>query len=169
MDGLRSTSRRKAQREIRGGLGSTILFGALWVATDFWGFGLIALFAGVAPLVRGGVRYFNALAAERRRAKELPVVRARVTEQRVLQAARAEHGRVTPVLVAARFAIPIEEAEKTLEQLASKGYASVDVNDEGRLVYVFPEFETGGRAPDPERIPPSGTADRGNPGSDPLR
>jgi len=47
---------------------------------------------------------------------------------------------VTPALVVLGSELTIEEAERALDALARKGYASMRVSDDGRVEYEFAEF-----------------------------
>jgi predicted transcriptional regulator len=70
------------------------------------------------------------------------------SERSVLRIARTEAGRLTPSLVVVNSNMSLEEAEKTLESLVSKGHAVMLVQENGRIVYEFSEFLPKGREPD---------------------
>ncbi len=61
-------------------------------------------------------------------------------ERIILRVAKKNQGIATPSEVALEGDIPVEEAKKYLEQLASKGFAEMRVTKNGVIVYVFPEF-----------------------------
>jgi hypothetical protein len=72
-------------------------------------------------------------------------------ELRVLKLARLNQGRLTTPIVAAELAIPMEEADKKLTEIAAQGHAEVDITDEGVVVYDFPAL----RVPPPNAASPT--------------
>ena len=116
------------------------VFSALWyfIGGGFWIFPLV--FAGVLPCVRGGVRFFTDLRLRGERRKQLPVRKEEGIERAILTAAREANGRVTPAIIALNTNITLENAEKALEGMVKRGYASMDVRDNGTVEYVFTEF-----------------------------
>jgi len=123
-----------------------------------WAFGghpawaiFAALFAGLLPAARGA----SGLIAQRSAARALEpqkrqseAEKALENERAVLKAARDQGGRLTPALVALDCDMSIEEAERVLDGLASKGHASLRVREDGRLEYEFSEFQ--GLPPPPD-------------------
>ncbi len=115
-----------------------------------WAFGghpawaiFAALFAGFLPAARG----VSGLIAKRSAARALEpqlkqgeAEKALENERSVLREARKLGGRLTPAVVALDCDMSIEEAERVLDGLASKGHASLRVRDDGRLEYEFSEF-----------------------------
>ena len=61
-------------------------------------------------------------------------------EKVILQTAKKNRGQTTPAEIALQSDIAIEQAQKYLEKLASKGYAEMRIKKSGVIVYVFPEF-----------------------------
>jgi hypothetical protein len=61
-------------------------------------------------------------------------------EHLVLKAARAENGKLTPALLSLSSSMTLSESEQLLEDLTKRGFCSLEVTSEGRLVYLFPEF-----------------------------
>ena len=61
-------------------------------------------------------------------------------DSRIVGVAKRNNGRVTAVLVAAETGLPLERAQSLLDSIARQGFASVQVSDEGKLWYEFPEF-----------------------------
>ncbi|HEO66322.1 MAG TPA: hypothetical protein ENI73_10715 [Spirochaetes bacterium] len=53
----------------------------------------------------------------------------------ILQIAKKNMGRVTPIDVAAESPIAIKEVEKILKDWSSNGYAEMKVSDSGMIVY----------------------------------
>ena len=70
-----------------------------------------------------------------------PAGRPKVSiEKTILRAAKKNRGRTTPAEIALESDLSMEQAQKYLEKLASKGYAEMRVKKSGVIVYVFPEF-----------------------------
>jgi hypothetical protein len=132
-------SRKSAEASLTSGIIFTVAFGIAWSVTGLWFFVFPLLFAGVMPMVEG----FRRLMAARH---SRPVVsrskRPGVAsiEKQVLVAAKEENGVVTPALVALKTELSIQEAEKKLDEMAQKGYTVMQVRDNGRIEYEFPEF-----------------------------
>ena len=61
-------------------------------------------------------------------------------EKQILLAAKEEKGVVTPALIALKTDLSIQEAEKKLDELAQNGYTVMQVRENGRIEYEFPEF-----------------------------
>ena len=133
-------SRFKARDEFISGLSMIAVFSALWIfiGGGFWIFPLV--FAGVLPCIRGGVRFFTDLRLRSEIRKELPEPKGDGIERAILTAAKEASGRVTPAIVALNTNVTLEKAEKALDDMAKRGYASMDVRDNGTVEYVFPEF-----------------------------
>ena len=136
------SNRRKEQHQksagasITTGLVFTLAFGLAWWVTDFWPFIFPMFFAGVLPLLEGIRRSL----VYRQRDKIAPLNDEAFGEKQVLQTAKAEKGLITPALVALKTDLTMEKAAKILESMAQKGYATMHVNDSGRIEYEFPEF-----------------------------
>jgi len=130
----------KARDEFISGLTMTVAFGALWIAlgSSFWIFPMV--FAGVIPLIRGGFRFFtNRQLPEEGRQRLLESKSASI-ERSILSVAKSENGRITPALVALNTDTTLEDAQKALEEMVKRGYAGMDVRDNGTVEYVFQEF-----------------------------
>ncbi len=86
-----------------------------------------------------GFRYREVLMDERNR---FPAARRpkESIEKTILRAAKKNRGRTTPAEIALASDLSMEQAQKYLEKLASKGYAEMRVKKSGVIVYVFPEF-----------------------------
>ncbi len=133
--------RHSAEASITTGLVFALAFGIAWAVTGIWPFVFPMVFAGVLPALEGFRRLRAERAAGRVGGPAGEQRRLPSAEKQVLQAARDEQGRVTPALVALKTELSIGEAEKILEEMAQKGYASMQVNDDGRIEYHFPEFQ----------------------------
>ncbi len=71
--------------------------------------------------------------------------RAESIERIILRTARKNGGYVTPGEIAIEGDFSVEQAQKTMEKLAAKGYAQMRVRTSGVVVYAFPEFFREGR------------------------
>ncbi len=71
---------------------------------------------------------------------EAPKIARVRQEKEILRVAKTEHGRITPAVAALKSSCSIEEANQILDSIVEKGYAQMDVDDNGRIVYLFPEF-----------------------------
>lgn len=118
----------------------TLAFGAIWIffGSNFWILPLV--FAGLIPSIRGGVRLFTNRSLPRRKSRTLADNRTETLERLVLTAAKNERGRVTPAKVTLNSDISLEKAQQILEDLVKRGYAGMEVRDNGTVEYVFPEF-----------------------------
>ena len=122
-----------------GGLAIAGLFGLLWVTNAFgpnaWWLIFPFMFAGVLPFLRGLQRVIA-----NRRPRLTPAEQEARDEKEILIAARDSAGVVTPAIVALKSALTTERAEKLLQRMVTKGYASMEVTDRGSVEYHFPEF-----------------------------
>ena len=132
--------RFKSRDEFISGVTMTLVFAALWIFTGgkFWVFPMV--FAGLVPAIRGSVRFFSAQRLPGKKRRELPKVDTDTIERAILSTARNEKGRVTPAIVALGANVSLEKAEKALEDMAKRGYTTMEVRDNGTVEYVFPEF-----------------------------
>jgi hypothetical protein len=131
--------KKGSQEEIITGAAFTLLFSILYfqVGGWFWIFPLI--FAGFLPLVRGLVaRYANRSAEKRPRenSKEARIKR----EKEILKLAKAKQGVLTVTTASLESSLSLEETEKVLSDLSDRGYARMEVEDDGSITYRFPDF-----------------------------
>ena len=61
-------------------------------------------------------------------------------DKQILLAAKEENGVVTPALIALKTDLSIQEAEKKLDEMAQNGYTMMQIRENGRIEYEFPEF-----------------------------
>jgi hypothetical protein len=61
-------------------------------------------------------------------------------ERIILRTAKKNGGVVTPAEVALEGDVAIDEAQKYLEKLATKGFAEMRIRKSGAIVFYFPEF-----------------------------
>lgn len=133
--------RGRGRQEFFSGLSMTILFTLLYffVFQAWWVF-FPLVFAGILPLTRGLFKLLEDKNREKSFQKEKAVQDARYPEKIILQTARDKGGKVTPALIALNSNLSIEEAEKALRYMASHGYATMEVTDNGAVEYVFTDF-----------------------------
>jgi hypothetical protein len=130
---------RSGTAEFFSGLGATVLFGSLYLFLNSGIFIFVGVLAGVLPMIRGVSKMIDSRVAR----NELKQVEGRTqenTERIVLSLARSQRGQLTPTIVAVNSGLTLEQAETQLRELVDKGYASLDVSEDGRLIYTFPEF-----------------------------
>jgi hypothetical protein len=131
------------------GVTMTLVFGGMFLVTDspFFLFG--GLLFGVIPTIQGASRLLGRRAERKRlEARNDPEKQRAEQERQVLRAARDEGGRLTPASAALASSCSLEDCESILQSLVSRGHALMDVQDNGRVLYLFPEFYPPGRADD---------------------
>lgn len=128
--------KKGAAESIISGLMFVAVFGVLWAFVGGWWWIFPLMFAGVLPALEGVRR----LLAERSVKKIDPEQRESLAEKEVLKIAQMENGRVTPAVIALKSSLTIQRAEEVLQKLAARGYTSMEVTDDGRVEYEFPEF-----------------------------
>ena len=104
--------------------------------------GLVIFFGGVT--VSSGYAAWRMLTTKGLRARAPDVDRDAgvdiALEARVLALAAQTHGRVTVAEIAVACAVPLEQAEATLDGLAQRGHANLLITDDGQQVYVLAGF-----------------------------
>ncbi|MFP4509812.1 MAG: hypothetical protein ACLFNQ_06750 [Spirochaetaceae bacterium] len=132
--------RNRLIQDFVSGLSTSFIFGAAWLITgaNFWL--IIGLFAGVLPTIGSGGKLLAELSEGRKLVAEEPGIARVRQEKELLRVAKSEGGRVTPPVVALKSSCSIDEANTLLDSLVERGYAHIDVDDNGRIVYLFPEF-----------------------------
>jgi hypothetical protein len=141
-------SRRRDRRNRRGptetivtGIGILVACGLYWFFNQHsWWIIFPAVFAGVLPILRGASRMIDGRISAPREKRQLEAEKAAESERSVLRIAQTRGGLVTPSQVALDTKLSLEEAEQLLESMAKRGHASMEVRDDGRLVYRFSEF-----------------------------
>ena len=133
--------KKSAEASLTSGIVFTIAFGIAWAVMGprGWFFVFPMMFAGVLPMIEG----IRRLAAARRSRPEIAEAKktsAASVEKQILLAAKEENGVVTPALIALKTDLSIQEAEKKLDEMAQNGYAMMQVRENGRIEYEFPEF-----------------------------
>lgn len=137
--------RRSAEASLTSGIIFTVGFGIAWLARfgagkPGWFFVFPMLFAGVLPMVEGIRRQVRSRRSKPAAAQpKKPGVTS--VEKQILLAAKEENGVVTPALIALKTELSIQEAEKKLDEMAQSGYAMMQIRENGRIEYEFPEFK----------------------------
>ena len=131
---------RSGGEEFIGGATLIAVFGLLYISThqSFWLFPLC--FAGIPPLIRGIQRVYARRALMREQRAQVPQRTDADLTKEILRVAQANGGTITPAVVTLNSSLSLEEAERLLQELTSKGYAAMNVTDSGRIEYEFPEF-----------------------------
>ncbi len=97
----------------------------LGIGIGFFARGVSSFFSGYSRFVKKGKN------AKARRINE---------ETSILRVARENKGIVTVAKTALVLGHSLEETEKILNDLVSKGHATMEINDEGRIYYLFSDF-----------------------------
>ena len=116
-----------------------LVFGFIYLRTGSWVWLFPAVFAGVLPMLEGLRRVLEARWRQPS-SRELNKRRTEQMEREILRLARDRGGVLTPGLVALETSISISDAERVLDSMASRGYAGMEVRDNGRIEYEFAEF-----------------------------
>jgi len=132
--------RKSAEASLTSGIIFTVAFGIAWAVTDIVWLAFPMLFAGVLPMVEGIRRLYAA------RSSKPVVTRPKKpgvawVEKQILLTAKEENGVVTPALIALKTELSIQEAEKKLDEMAQSGYTMMQIRENGRIEYEFPEFK----------------------------
>ena len=144
-------ARKKSGREqFFGGLGALAIMGLIWFAISggefknpfegHWWVIFPVLFIGVFPLLSGLRRMLGQSRADKENEARVISQHSDNAERIALKVARNNRGIATPALMALEGNISMEEADKTLQRLAGRGYAEMNVRDNGVIEYAFPEL-----------------------------
>lgn len=115
------------------------VFGIVYLRTGSWVWLFPAVFGGVVPMLEGARRVMSD--RHRRPAPHIAEKqRTEAMEREILRLARDRGGILTPGLVALETSLSISDAERVLDGMATRGYAGMEVRDNGRIEYEFPEF-----------------------------
>src|SRR5262249_14565189 len=97
------------------------------------------LLSGVGTLLAGlRSSTLGRLAAMKRRRQE---------RLQIVELARAHEGRLNVTLVASHLHLDFQEAESALDTLVDGQRVDLQVDDQGRVTYVFPELSEPARGP----------------------
>ncbi len=133
--------KRNSQDELITGAALTLVFSILYfrVGGWFWIFPLV--FAGVLPMVRGLSRLIERrsrapLNAPRPGSKDSKIAQ----EREILRLAKTKRGILTVASASLDSHLSLDETEKVLSDLSNRGYAQMEVEDDGTISYRFPDF-----------------------------
>ena len=130
-------ARKKGPSEaLISGLLFTVAFSIVWIVHGGWFWVFPLMFAGVLPLVEGLRRVFALRRVPKINAEQADAM----AEKLVLKVAKEEGGRVTPALIALKSNLNTKRAEEVLQNLVKNGFAGMEVTDDGRIIFDFPEF-----------------------------
>lgn len=132
-------NRKSAEASLTSGIIFTAAFGVAWAVTGMVWLAIPMLFAGVMPMVEG-IRRLVAARHSRPALGERKKPSVASAEKQILLTAKEERGVVTPALIALKTDLSIQEAEKKLDEMARSGYTMMQVRENGRIEYEFPEF-----------------------------
>ncbi|HUZ16765.1 MAG TPA: hypothetical protein VMV68_00140 [Spirochaetia bacterium] len=138
--GHRRDRNRSGAEQLAGSLTLLGVFGVLYFAMPGAWWPLVVAAFAIPGVIRGVQKIAAERAAKRISERTLPVDRDTEATKQVLKVAQELGGIVTPTLVTLHSSLSLEEAERILQSMSSKGYASMNVTDSGRIEYEFPEF-----------------------------
>jgi hypothetical protein len=132
----------RARNEMLSGFSNVLIFSTLYffVFHRAWWVIFPLIFAGVMPFVKGLTRFIEERSTLRKQQLLIQKEKKILPEKMILQIAKRKNGRISPAIVALESGLSIEEAEKELESIAARGYASMEIKTNGGLEYVFPDF-----------------------------
>ena len=87
--------------------------------------------------IPGGAGIMLLRAPGGRRSKRVEELRRQTIEAEILRLAMQHGGRLTVVEVASALALPSESAKTTLDSLAERELADLEITDKGVIVYAF--------------------------------
>ena len=134
-------NRKKAAiAQITSGLTASVIFGLLFLFIRGWFWIFPFVFAGILPIIRGGMNLLSEKVVEVDKQKRVPFNNKAYREREILKIAQKENGRVSPSMLTLKLGCSIEEAQKSLEDLVMSNTAKMEVLDDGRIDYTFPDF-----------------------------
>ena len=126
--------------EFVSGLVFSAIFGFFWLKNGGW-FWIFPLgFVGLVPTLNGLQKILSKRPPSKRSKKAELELKKSSLEKQILQIASSREGIITPAIAALESDLPLEEMEKALGEMAKRGYAQMEVEDSGRIIYVFPDF-----------------------------
>jgi hypothetical protein len=111
----------------------TVGFGVAWSLTGFFFFIFPMVFGGIIPGIKGLLTMIRNI----KNKKNIPGNNEALASKEILKVAEEEKGKVTPTMIALKTDLTLEQAEKILEKMVSKGYAQMDVTNSGKIEYTF--------------------------------
>jgi hypothetical protein len=105
-----------------------------------WWMVFMAVFGGLIPVVKGVSRLIESRVQAPKEKRLSDAQRGADNERAVLRIAQSRAGLVSASQVALETQLSLEEASTLLDSLAKRGHASMEVMDDGRIVYRFPDL-----------------------------
>ncbi|HUX50922.1 MAG TPA: adenylate/guanylate cyclase domain-containing protein [Spirochaetia bacterium] len=142
-DGIAESSEKKEEKK-KSDLGGQIVWGAtvtagmgIWFAQtgSVWTI-VVGTLIGVLPLISGVGKLIKRSTRKRKEPQTEPVE----LEGILLRAAKQLGGRVTVVQIAAHVGRSLDEVERALDAMTSRGYVLQEVLDTGIIRYDFPSL-----------------------------
>ncbi len=136
------TARNEAKRRERAltklgrSLVVTVGAGLLVAFAGGWFWTLVLILFGTLPTVKRLSELVTNARSRAQQAKERP----RSLERKVLSVASGAGGDATVIDVAFRGGMSLEEAQTTLDSLTARGYAEMEISDEGVVHYRIPDL-----------------------------
>ena len=133
--------KKGSQEELVSGAAFTLLFTILYFNVGGWFWIIPLCLAGILPLVRG-------LTGVLERRTRTPIQGPKSTqrdakaerEKEILRLAKSRQGVLTVTTASLESSLSLEETEKVLSDLSDRGYARMEVEDDGSITYRFPDF-----------------------------
>ena len=100
----------------------------------------VLVLIGGASVLRGGRRLFRRW-LRLRQSRPDSKQRKLEMENKILRIAKETGGKVTVAGTSLRIGSSIDETEAALNDLTVRGYANMDVSPEGKISFLFPDFE----------------------------
>ena len=105
--------------------------------TSLWR--LVLLGIGIMFFAKGASSIFTVYAGRRRKKDTLK--QQKVNEEKtILRLARENSGIVTVAKTSLALGISLDTTEQLLNTLVTKGHATMEMNEEGRIYYLFADF-----------------------------
>ena len=98
---------------------------------------IAALLLTVALPAAAGIALIRGIATFGRRSARVEELRQRTIEAEILRLAIQHNGRLTAMEVATALALPSETAKATLDAMAERELADLEITDRGVIVYSF--------------------------------
>ncbi len=119
-------------------------FGGMRHAPGGGFFRLVFLWVGVFSLIRGASDILSDYLAVRKRKSDPDIANRKKIERdgTILRIARKNGGFVSVSEASLELGESLEATEEILNSFVSKGYASMEVTDAGKIMYYFQEFDT---------------------------
>ncbi len=104
---------------------------------------IAVIFFGVLPIIVGIVLLRSNYQNQKRAREAQERALKEEKEGEIIRLAQRKKGRLTVTEVAAATSLTLEEAEKILQEMVTRGYVGLKVTNSGILVYEFYEITRG--------------------------